>query len=114
MEQIIEQAQKLYPLEDCIFTTVSGNAGGRNRIVIVSHDGEKQYVLRISTLGDRSENDYLAETEFVHFCHIFDSTCANCFSSVHSLPGSSVDRILQGRILEWLAMPYSRGSSRIE
>ena len=29
-----------------------------------------------------------------------------------SLPGSSVLRILQARILEWVAMPSSRGSSR--
>ena len=29
-----------------------------------------------------------------------------------SPPGSSVPRILQARILEWVAMPFSRGSSR--
>ena len=29
-----------------------------------------------------------------------------------SLPGSSVHGILQARILEWIAMPFSRGSSR--
>ena len=29
-----------------------------------------------------------------------------------SLPGSSVPGILQGRILEWVAMPSSRGSSQ--
>ena len=28
-----------------------------------------------------------------------------------SLPGSSVHRIFQGRILEWVAIPFSRGSS---
>ena len=29
-----------------------------------------------------------------------------------SPPGSFVHRILQARILEWVAMPFSRGSSR--
>ena len=29
-----------------------------------------------------------------------------------SLPGSSVHEILQSRILEWIAVPFSRGSSR--
>ena len=29
----------------------------------------------------------------------------------HSLPGSSVHGILQARILEWVAVPASRGSS---
>ena len=30
----------------------------------------------------------------------------------YSLPGSSVHGILQARILEWVAMPSSRGSSQ--
>ena len=30
----------------------------------------------------------------------------------YSLPGSSVYGILQARILEWVAIPFSRGSSR--
>ena len=29
----------------------------------------------------------------------------------YSLPGSSVNRILQARILEWVAISFSRGSS---
>ena len=29
-----------------------------------------------------------------------------------SLPGSSVHGILQARILEWVAVPFSRGSSQ--
>ena len=29
-----------------------------------------------------------------------------------SLPGSSVQGILQARILEWIAVPFSRGSSQ--
>ena len=31
--------------------------------------------------------------------------------TVYSLPGSSVHGILQSRILEWVAVPFSRGSS---
>ena len=34
-----------------------------------------------------------------------------CNAMDHSLPGSSVHGILQARILEWVAMPSSRGSS---
>ena len=30
----------------------------------------------------------------------------------YSLPGSSIHGILQVRILEWVAMPFSRGSSQ--
>ena len=35
-----------------------------------------------------------------------------CSSMDCSLPGSSVQGILQARILEWITMPSSRGSSR--
>ena len=80
--KILEQAKKLYSLEDCTFTPVSGHEGGRNRIVIVSRNGKKQYVLRISVLGDRSESDYLAETEFVHFLAESDAPVADVIPSV--------------------------------
>ena len=33
-------------------------------------------------------------------------------SVTHGLPGSSVQGILQARILEWVTMPFSRGSSQ--
>ena len=35
-----------------------------------------------------------------------------CDSMDCSLPGSSVHGILQARILEWVAIPFSRGSSQ--
>ena len=35
-----------------------------------------------------------------------------CDPTEHSLPGSSVRGTLQARILEWIAMPSSRGSSQ--
>ena len=35
-----------------------------------------------------------------------------CNSTDHSPPGSSVHGILQARILEWVAMPFSSGSSQ--
>ena len=90
MNRIIEQAKELYSLEDCTFTPVSGHEGGRNQIVIVSRGGEKQYVLRISALGDRSENDYLAETEFVRFL------------AEHGAPVADVIPSVQGRLVECL------------
>ena len=34
-----------------------------------------------------------------------------CDSMGHSLPGSSVDGILQTKVLEWVAIPSPRGSS---
>ena len=41
----------------------------------------------------------------------FHSCLTLCDPMDCSLPGSSVHEILQARILEWVAMPSSRGSS---
>ena len=38
--------------------------------------------------------------------------CVRLFATGQSLPGSSVHGILQARILEWVSVPSSRGSSR--
>ena len=62
-----EQAIKLFSLQNYDCREVEGHEGGRNRIFICSKDGEKKFVLRISATGDRTENDYLAETDFVHY-----------------------------------------------
>lgn len=83
MKQIIEQAKNLFSLENSTFTAVSGHEGGRNQIMIVSLNGDNQYVLRISALGDRTENDYLAETEFVHFLAENGAPVADAIPSVH-------------------------------
>ena len=42
----------------------------------------------------------------IHLCPILGNP-KDC-----SLPGPSVHRILQARILEWVATPFSRGSSQ--
>ena len=39
---------------------------------------------------------------------LFQLCITLCDSVDHSPPGSSVHRILQARILEWVAMPFSR------
>ena len=38
---------------------------------------------------------------------------SDCDLMDYSLPGSSVHGIPLARILEWVAMPYSRGSSQL-
>ena len=90
MNRILEKAKQLYALEGCTFTPVSGHEGGRNRIVTVSRNGEKKYVLRISALGDRTEEDYLAETAFVRFL------------ADHGAPVAAVIPSIRGRLVERL------------
>ena len=67
MNSFLERAKNLYALENCSFTPAAGHEGGRNDIFIVSRNDENEYVLRVSALGDRTEEEYLAETEFVRF-----------------------------------------------
>ena len=42
---------------------------------------------------------------------LLQSCLTLCDSMDHSPPGSSLPEILQARILEWVAIPSSRGSS---
>ena len=45
-------------------------------------------------------------------CSVAQSCLTLCDPMDCSLPGSSVQGILQARTLEWVALPSSRGSSR--
>ena len=44
-------------------------------------------------------------------CLVAQSCLTLCDSTDYSLPGSSVHRIFHARVLEWVAIPFSRGSS---
>ena len=50
----------------------------------------------------------------ISLCLLSHFSCAQlfCYSIDYSPPGSSVHGILQTRILEWVAMPFSKGSSQ--
>ena len=107
MTGILEQTQKLYAMEDCTLTPASGHEGGRNQILIVSRNGEKQYVLRISVLGDRSEADYLAETEFVRYLAENGAPVADVIPSVQ---GRLVETIeAKGKTLYVSLFAYAKG-----
>ena len=63
----LKQAIKLFSLEDFVCHEIEGHEGGRNQIFICRKGGVKKFVLRISATGDRTVNDYRAETEFVRY-----------------------------------------------
>lgn len=107
MKRILEQVKQIYALEGCTFTPVTGHEGGRNLIVIVSRNGEKQYVLRISGLGDRSENDYLAETEFVRFLAENGAPVADVIPSVQGRPVECLDA--DGKAIYVSLFAYAKG-----
>ena len=53
----------------------------------------------------------LQRVGFLHCCCLISVSCLFCDPMDCGLPGSSVHGILQARILEWVAIPFSRGSS---
>ena len=79
----IEQILKLFSLEDFDWHEVESHEGGRNRIFVCSKGDEKKFVLRISSTGDRTEKDYLAETEFVHYLVTGGAPVADVIPSVN-------------------------------
>ena len=97
----LEQAIKLFSLRDFDFRKVEDHEGGRNKIFICSKGGEKKFVLRISATGDRSENDYLAEAEFVRYLAKTGAPVADVIPSANGkllevLDGNVTDLVAAG------------------
>ena len=85
---MMRTAKVLYGLEGYEFKPVPGHEGGRNRIAVCVKNGENRYILRVSALADRTEEDYLAETEFVHYL------------ALHGAPVADVIPSMNGRLVE--------------
>ncbi len=97
----LEQAVKLFSLQDYDCREVEGHEGERNKIFVCSKGGEKKFVLRISETGDRSENDYRAETEFVRYLAKNGAPVADVIPSVSGklvevINGDCTDSIAAG------------------
>ena len=52
--------------------------------------------------------DVSTAAEHLRVCSVTQSCLTSCSPMDHSLPGSSLHGILQARILEWVAIPFSR------
>ncbi len=83
MLKVIDYMKEVYNLNSYEIKQVSGHDGGRNVVFICSQNGENKYILRVSVLGDRKENDYLAEMEFVHYLAQNGAPVADVFPSVN-------------------------------
>ena len=107
MKSMLERAKELYHLESYDFTQVSEHEGGRNLLFIVSRNGEKQYVLRVSATGDRTEEEYLAETEFVHFLAQNGAPVADVIMSLNEHPVECVE--WEGKKAYLCLFEYAKG-----
>ena len=102
-----ETAQKLYALDGFEMRPVPGHEGGRNLAYICGVNGDKRYILRISALGDRTEEEYLAETEFIRYLARNGAPVADVVPSVR---GKLVERVEQGGTTVFLSLfEYAKG-----
>ncbi len=102
-----EKAQKLYGLDKYELEPVPCHEGGRNRVYICSLNEEKRYVLRISVLDDRTEEEYLAETEFIRYLARNGAPVADV---VPSVSGKLVERMEQDGTTVFIALfEYAKG-----
>ena len=76
---------------------------GHVRILITEWSSQREWTHVIPAPGQTTDSEY---------CCCFTKLCLTlCDPMDCSLPGSSVHGIFQARILEWGAIPFSRGSS---
>ena len=107
MNKIYEQIKNIFDIKDYTFTPVTGHEGGRNRIIIVSKNEDKQYILRIADLGDRSEKDYLAETEYVRYLAENGAPVADVIPSVNGRLVESMEA--EGKTVYVSLFAYAKG-----
>ena len=88
LKSILEQAKEWYNLSGFDCNGVFEHEGGRNKVYVCSQNGEKKYALRVSSLGDRTEEEYLAEVEFVWYL------------AEHKAPVADVVPSVQGNLVE--------------
>ena len=97
-------------MNKCLVSTwylkIEGGRFARKSSPYVAQTGKGKPKWKGSSMG----LEYQRMTGCVH-AKLLQLCPSLCNPMDHSLPGSSVHGILQARILEWVAMPSSRGSS---
>lgn len=107
MMKDFHKAVNLFSLKDCDFHEVESHEGGRNQIIVCTKNGENKFVLRISSTGDRTEKDYLAETEFVHYLAKSGAPVADVIPSVN---GKLVEVVDDGEGVVFISLfEYAKG-----
>ena len=107
MKEVINKIKVLFNLEDYKLIKKEEHKNGRNIIYICTKNGENKYVVRISPLEDRIEEDYLIETEFVHY---LSKNHAPVIDVIPSINGKYVECINYGSSVLYVSMfTYAKG-----
>lgn len=83
MENDFKTILNLFGAETWSVSKVPEHEGGRNSIFVIENAEGKKRVLRISMLDDRTEEDYFAETEFIHFLAANGASVTDVLPSVN-------------------------------
>ena len=83
MENDFKTILNLFGAETWSVSKVPEHEGGRNSIFVIENAEGKKRVLRISMLDDRTEEDFLAETEFIHFLAANGASVTDVIPSVN-------------------------------
>ena len=104
---IIRTAKELYGLEGYELTPAPGHDDGRNSVYICAMNGDKRFVMRVSQLGDRTEEEYLAEVEFIRYLAANGAPVADVLPSAR---GKLVEHVGQGETATYIALfTYAKG-----
>ena len=96
-----------YNLNEYELRKVHGHEGGRNLIYICVKDNNPEFVLRLSVLGDKNLEDYLAEAEFVHYLAESGAPVADVLPSTN---GNFVESFsLNGKECYAMLFSYAKG-----
>ncbi|MDD5935705.1 MAG: phosphotransferase [Clostridiales bacterium] len=90
MNRDICNMKELFGIRDYDTKQVPEHEGGRNLIFICEFNGIPRFVIRISSLGDRTEEEYQAEVDFVHFLAENGAPVADIYPSVN---GKFVEKV---------------------
>ena len=104
---MLTEIRKLFNLEKYEMKEVESHEGGRNWIFLCENEGKYRFAIRISLTGDRREEEYLAETEFVHYLAANGGAVTDVFPSVN---GKLVEQtVYDGRKAFISCFAYAKG-----
>lgn len=107
MNYDVSKLKELYAIENYDTARAEGHEHGRNTIYICSGAEGNKYVLRVSDMPDRTYEEYLAETEFVHFLAENGAPVADVIPSVN---GRLAERAEQdGKTVVVSLFEYAKG-----
>ena len=119
-QRIARRDKKAFCTDQCKDIEENNRMGKTRDLFKKTRDTKGTFYAKLDTIKDRNGMD-LTEAEHIKKgwqeyteseSEVTQSCPTLCDPVDSSLPGSSVHEILQARILEWVAISFSRGSSR--